>query len=57
MNKKVIKENKIIVKDEELHIILSEQIKKDGYMSIEEARRLTIERLNKRWEILKSNGN
>lgn len=57
MNKKVIKENKIIVKDGELHTILSEQIKKDGYMSIEEARRLTIERLNKRWEILKSNGN
>lgn len=46
----------VIVTYGKLQTILSEQTKKDGYMSIEEARQLSIERLKKRWEILKNKG-
>lgn len=52
MKKNVIKENKIIVENGVVKTILSEQTIKSGYMPIEEARRLSIERLNKRWEII-----
>ncbi|MCQ2233158.1 MAG: hypothetical protein MJZ24_00270 [Paludibacteraceae bacterium] len=47
----------VIVTYGKLQTILSEQTKKDGYMSIEEARQLSIERLKKRWKSLKTKGN
>ncbi len=52
MKKNVVKGNKIIVENGRIKTVLSEQTIQNGYMSIEEARRLSIERLNKRWQMI-----
>lgn len=56
MEKKQITENSIIVENGKIKTLLTEQTIKNGYMSLAEARRLSHERLNKKWKLLKRNG-
>jgi len=50
--------SKVIIENGEIKTILSEEIKNNGgWMSIEEAKRLTHEAINKRRELLKQNEN
>lgn len=57
MNGKNTTENNIVVENGKIKTILNEQTIKNGYMPIEDARRLSHERLNKRWEMMHANGN
>jgi hypothetical protein len=57
MNEKNTTDNKIVVENGKIKTILNEQTIKNGYMPIEEARRLSHEWLNKRWEMMHANGN
>ncbi|MDY4741173.1 MAG: hypothetical protein SO293_07765 [Alloprevotella sp.] len=56
MKKSKITKNSIVVENGNIKTLLTEQTISKGYMPIEEARRLTIERLRKRWEMLNGNG-
>ena len=50
--------NRIIIENNKVRTVLSEETKRLGYMSIEEAKRLTREALLKQWQILqKKDGN
>lgn len=57
MNRRNTTENKIVVENGKIKTILNERTIKNGYMPIEDARRLSHERLNKRWDIMHTNGN
>lgn len=57
MNEKNTTDNKIVVENGKIKTILNEQTLRNGYMPIEEARRLSHEWLNKRWEMMHANGN
>lgn len=56
MEKNKITKNSIVVENGEIKTLLTEQTIKKGYMPLEEARRLSHERLRNRWELLKGNG-
>ena len=43
--------SKVIVENGEVKTILSEEIEKDGWMSVEEAERLTLEIIDKEYEL------
>ncbi len=45
-------ENKVVVENGKIDTILSEEALRNGYMPIEEARRLSHEQINKMGEIL-----
>ena len=47
-------ENKIIVEKYKVKTVLSEKTKRLGYMSIEEAKRLTHEAIIKQWQIIQN---
>ena len=47
--------NKIIIENKKVKTILSEETKQLGYLSIEEARALSHERINKLCQILQQN--
>jgi len=50
------KKNSIVVENGKIKTVLNEQTLRNGYMPIEEARRLSHEWLNKSWEIMHNNG-
>ena len=49
--------NKIIVEGDKVRTVLSEETKQLGYMSIEEAKRLTHEAIIKQWQIIQNGSN
>jgi len=56
MEKENITENKVIIENREIKVTLCEETKKRG-LSVEEFRRLGHESINKRFELLRQNGN
>lgn len=48
--------NKIIVENNKVRTVLSEETKRLGYMSIDEAKRLTHEAIIKQWKIMQNGG-
>ena len=48
--KKKINESRVIVENGEVKTILSEEIQKNGYMTVEEGLRLTLEAVRKIYE-------
>lgn len=44
--------NSIVIKNRKIKTLLTEETRKKGYMPIEEARRLTHERLIQRWFLI-----
>lgn len=50
-----INENKIVIENGEVKTILSEEVQRKGYMSIDEALRLSRERIIKVWNMMHEN--
>ena len=48
--KNKINENRVIFENGEVKVILSEQIQKNGYMDVEESRRITLEAIKMIYE-------
>lgn len=48
--KEKINESRVIVENGEVKTILSEEIQKNGYMTVEESRQLTLEAVRKIYE-------
>lgn len=50
----IVMRNKIIVENNKVRTVLSEETKRLGYMSIDEAKRLTHEAIIKQWQIIQN---
>lgn len=48
--------NRIIVENNKVKTVLSEETKRLGYMSIDEAKRLTHEAIINQWKIIQNGG-
>ena len=45
--------NRIVVKEGKVVTVFNDKTKETGYMSIDDAKRLSLEYIEKRWELLK----
>ena len=55
--KQIVKmRNRIIVENNKVKTVLSEETKRLGYMSIDEAKRLTHEAIINQWKIIQNGG-
>ncbi len=51
LNETIINGSKVYVENGEVKTILSEEIQKSGYMTVEEAKHLTLEKIRKIYEM------
>lgn len=54
-NKRASNKSRVVVENNKVKTIFSEEVLCAGHMPIEEARRLTIESIHKEWEIMRKN--